>query len=283
MVKGFRLERLMSNLQLVAKRIGHEDLPIAIKELYVFGSILRKKRPRDIDVVAIYGMNDEQTKRWSNFYENFGKALNELWNRFDQGVPFSKVVADNSECFISMGIEPNWASSFSWSDLYNFGWNPLWLNWQVLVRKKLAKGMKGVHIQFAESLTHFEDPERFLLAWSPEKPDIQANLTASEPRLRVLAAENELLRKELQDATEKVEIFRTLYANTRELAKELTDVFEQDVYGHTFDEVLTLRTILFIPKRRVKEERIREILKECDLPVDKIEKVGPRSYNIKKM
>lgn len=68
-VKGFRLERLRSNLQLVVQRIGSEDLPITIKELYVFGSVLRKKRPRDADVVAVYGMSDEQNERWSTFDE----------------------------------------------------------------------------------------------------------------------------------------------------------------------------------------------------------------------
>ena len=281
-VKGFKLERLQNNLQLVVQRVGSEDLPITVKELYAFGSVLRKRRPRDIDVVAVYDMNDEQNERWDVFYENLGKAINELWKKFDQGVPFSEVVAENSRYFIDLGIEPNWASSFSWSDLYNFGWNPISVSWQKVVRKKLTKGMRGVHIQFSQSPTHFKEPERFLLAWSPEKPDVQANLTALEPRLRVLSAENEILRKELQDATEKVEIFGTLYTNTRELAKELSNVFEQEVYGHTFDDVLTLRTILFIPKRRVKEERIREVLKECDLPADNIIKVGPRWYDIKK-
>ena len=279
--KGFRLKKLISNLQLVVKRIGYEDLSVTTKELYVFGSVLRKKRPRDIDVVAIYAMNDEQNERWSNFYQNLSKALNDIWNKFNHDVPFSEIVADNSEYFVNMAIEPNWASSLSWSDLYNFGWNPLWINWQVLVRKKITKGMKGVHVQFAQSLTQFEDTERFLLVWSPEKPDIQANLTAPEPRLRALAAENVLLRKELQDETEKAEIFSTLYTKTRGLVEELTNVFEEDVYGYTFDDVLTLRTILSIPKRRVKEERIREILKECGLPADKIEKVGSRTYNIK--
>ena len=281
-VKGFRLERLRSNLQLVVQRIGSEDLPITIKELYVFGSVLRKKRPRDADVVAVYGMSDEQNERWSTFDENLGKVLSKLWKKFDQGVPLSEVVANNSKYFIDLGIEPNWASSFSWSDLYNFGWNPFAINWQKVVKKKLTKGIRGVHIQFSSSPNHFKEPGRFLLAWSPEKPDIQANLTAPEPRLRVLATENELLRKELQDVTEKAEIFRTLYTNTRELVKELSNVFEQEVYAHTFDDVLTLRTILFIPKRRVKEERIREVLKECDLPADNVIKVGPRMYDIKK-
>jgi hypothetical protein len=280
--EGFRSEKLLDNLQLVAERIGHEDLPVTVKEIYVFGSILRKTKPGDIDVVAIYNMNDIQRQSWSNFYENLGKALREF-DRFDQIIPFSEIVTNNSEYFFKKGIDPTWAECFSWSSFQSFGWNPLAIDWRVVVGRKLTKGIKGVHIQFADSLSYFENLERFLLAWSQEKSDIRANLMSPEPRLRVLAAENELLRKELKDVTERLEVFMTLYANMRGLAEELTNVFKQNVYGHTFDDVLTLRTILFIPKRRVKEGRIREILKEHGLPVDKIEKVAQRTYHIKKI
>jgi hypothetical protein len=67
-----KLERLMD-------RIEQEDLPMYIKEVYVFGSFLKdKESPRDIDIVLIY-----DSERTAGKYESVGRNGNPYWRMWE--------------------------------------------------------------------------------------------------------------------------------------------------------------------------------------------------------
>ncbi|MGB9881754.1 MAG: nucleotidyltransferase domain-containing protein [Methanomassiliicoccales archaeon] len=73
---GFRSDRrewLHAKLERLMEKIENDELPMHIKEVYLFGSFLKgKKDPRDIDILLIY--DSDKTAKKYEYIDKKGRA-----------------------------------------------------------------------------------------------------------------------------------------------------------------------------------------------------------------
>lgn len=101
-----RRDWLYKKLERVMDTIENEDLPMYIKDVYVFGSFLKEKEsPRDIDLVLIYD-SDLTTKK----HETIGKKGIPRWKMLELRKSPSKLrgcLKKNAENTIDLTICPS--------------------------------------------------------------------------------------------------------------------------------------------------------------------------------
>jgi hypothetical protein len=101
-----RRDWLYRKLEKVMDTIENEDLPMHIKEVYVFGSFLKgKESPRDVDIVLIYDSNLTTKK-----YETIGKKGIPRWKMWELRKSPSKLrgrLKENAENTIDLTICPS--------------------------------------------------------------------------------------------------------------------------------------------------------------------------------
>jgi len=276
-VKNMKRKTLLRSLEIIVERINKEDLPVQIKEIYVFGSFIRgKEKPHDLDIVMISDWDQAKRNRWEEFIENFMRFVREHQIGFVGGkleqyreIRFEKLATKELEEELkTYGVEPSWASCYSWTELINSTWKTL--SSQKILRKKLLHGIKGVQVVMRPKLPKhdlFLSAKNFRLAWSIDKPNIRENLAMTkDEELEFLKRECEHLREQVRLHWEENRVLEELSSNTnRDVTKE----------------ELALLVLSSIPKYEVKEERIREILRQYQLPEERIEKCGKSDYRIK--
>ncbi|PIU12627.1 MAG: hypothetical protein COT21_03340 [Hadesarchaea archaeon CG08_land_8_20_14_0_20_51_8] len=209
----FKRETLIQNLKTVVERIPQLDLPARIVAIYSFGGILRdKKRLHDFDLVLFYTLAPEQKARWERFRRNFSThlidehrnpifELREYFNPYrKQDIPLREAVKDESlsKVLRDKGIEPSWAGCFSWTEIFNNPHGIFIPEIEVVIRKMLlGRRVKGLQVLVFnhEDFSAEKAPiaaKNYVLAWSPEAPDIQKNLDSRTPMQKI-----EFLTKEL--------------------------------------------------------------------------------------
>ena len=101
-----RRDWLYKKLEKVMDTIENEDLPMYIKEVYVFGSFLKgEESPRDVDIVLIYDSNLTTKK-----YETIGKREIPRWKMWELRKSPSKLrgrLKENAENTIDLTICPS--------------------------------------------------------------------------------------------------------------------------------------------------------------------------------
>lgn len=126
----------------------------------------------------------------------------------------------------------------------------------------LKNGIKNIDIMFIGSIGSDLEwkaltTKCFILAWSRERPNIRENLLNAgygSQLVKLLGEEIGSMRSQLKGKTEEVEVLERIY---RYLAYNIGDKGEALLARFILDKT---------PKREVSEKRIREILKEHDLP-----------------
>ncbi|MFH1087272.1 MAG: hypothetical protein V1737_01635 [Chloroflexota bacterium] len=188
---------MLKKLSLVVAQLPQFDLPAAIKAIYVFGGILREKeRLHDVDVICLFSQTSEQSQRWARFCDNFSgikpdskssslRKLRPLLDPYyEKRIPLAQAVKEKqlSQALEARGVEPAWAGCFSWTELLH---NPLGFfhpSIETVLRKLTFKASKGLSIIFVP-VGDFESGRsgyshlNSVLAWSLERPDIDANLS----------------------------------------------------------------------------------------------------------
>jgi hypothetical protein len=275
-VEDMKRETLLRNLGIIVERINAEDLPVQVKEIYVFGSFIRgKEKPHDLDIVIISDWDQAKKKRWEEFRENFMRFIREHQIGFVGGkleqyrrTAFEKLATGElEEKLKAYGVDPSWASCYSWTELVNSTWKAL--SCRKILRKKLLKGIKGVQVIMRPELSKhdfFLRAKNFRLAWSIEKPNIKENLKMTkDEEIEFLRRECEHLREEARSYREEKRVLEELYYNAnKDIAKE----------------ELARLVLMEIPKYEIKEKRIREILRQYGLPEERIGRWG-NDYFIK--
>ena len=339
----FRRETLLKKLSAVVAKLPQLNLPATIKAIYAFGGVLREKeRLHDIDIICLYVQTPEHSQRWNQFWENFSthgfhserSPIHELRGLlepyYERGVPLDRAVKspELSEALAAKGVEPQWAGCFSWTDIMN---NPIGFFFpsiEKVLKKLLLKGVKGLSFVFLPYDQFMQGKSGYshlntVLVWSPESPDIKANLfgrTAEEKRefalqelrkflniiseskikfrelktelikgpvkLNFDALENshmeicddagfsydELLnrceqaRNEMRRYDEEVELLGTIKAAVSRLAEDK----DEQKLENPMEEQIAWLTLLWQPKYKVREKRIRELLHILGLPEDKV-------------
>lgn len=258
----FKRETLIRNLERVVERISQLDLPARITAIYAFGGILRNKaRLHDFDLVLTYTSTPEQDAKWKIFRRNFStidsnwlgrghrEPISELRDYFDpylkRYIPLREAVKDESLAKILRlkGVEPAWAGCFSWTEVL---YNPHGLFFPsietVIKRMSLGRSVKGLqvlvckHEEFMEGKAPFA-AKNYVLAWSPEKPDVQKNLSdrTLKQRIEFLIKELDLflneeipkLRKEYLEAKERIaqaNVKACLKLNLQALDRQHTEI-----------------------------------------------------------
>lgn len=277
-------ETLLRNLEKACRRILEENLPVEIVEVQVFGSFLRgKPRPHDMDLRVIYGFDEECWEEWLHMVrvleqmfwdESIGDKVESLWRK---DIPFKEVaMGELRDDLKARGVNPVWASCFSWTNLLDSSWSPSALSWEKVVRRRLLRGMKGIRMQFVRvkdaGESGFLVAENFRLAWSREHPDVRKNLEweSEEEMSDFLKRELDHLSKQLSERVETNKVLELIY----HVLREVTKADEVQVFEHPLDEILALRAISGIPKYEVEKPIIRKILRRYGLPEDQIVKSG---------
>lgn len=262
----FKRETLLKQLSIVVAKLPFLDLPATIKAVYAFGGVLReKKQLHDIDMICLYNQTEEQSRRWRQFQENFStvslqnnnnrRPIHELWPLFEtyygNRLPLARVIGSRelSEALAAKGVEPKWVGCFSWTDIVN---NPTGLFFpyiEKVLHKLLLRGVKGLSFIFLEYDQFMQGKSGYsqmntVLAWSPEKPDIKANLFD-----RPSEEKREYARKELEKFLKIISEFKNRYMELKsELDKRILkldfDALESSHSGIPSDAEATYSELL---------------------------------------
>lgn len=235
----FKRETLIRNLRSILERIPKLDLPADIVAVYAFGGMLREKsRLHDFDLVFLYSMSKEQARRWTRFYRNFSTydpesnryPINDIWSLLEpywrRSIPLRDAVKDDrlARALSERGIPPEWAGCFSWTKILGgYGGSGIFFPdlREVIRRMLLSRRIRGLQI-FVEDYERFMKgetilaPKNYVLAWSPEKPDIEKNLKMS-PKERA-----EFITKELELFIDKISKFKEEWIEAKRMVSELS-------------------------------------------------------------
>lgn len=261
----FKRETLFKNVSLVVAKLTQLDLPATITAIYAFGGVLRdKERLHDVDAICLYSQTPEQQQRWERFRENFStvgfhrkrRPIDELWDLlepvYQQRVPLAKAIQDEkfSQALVSRGVEPQWVACFSWTDILH---NPLTFFFpyveRVLERMLLGgtKGLSFIFVPHDQGKLYFSKLNS-VLAWSPEKPDIVANLLG-----RTLEEKRELLTREL-------DMFCSLICELKTQYEEIKVSLRQAPVNLNFEALEQFHTEI----THTAEESYPELLAKCE-------------------
>ncbi len=210
----FSREILLKRLKEVVEKIPNLDLPANIVAIYAFGGVLRDKtKLHDIDLICLYSWTNQQDSRWKRFFDNFNNLshgagpspLSKLWptigSFYERGISLSKAIEDDkvAQILAENGVPPQWAACFSWTEVAN---NPhgIFVPYIEMVLQKMlvknARGLSFVFLRYEEFMADNTPYNRLdlntVLAWSIDKPDIEANLFG-----RTLNEKENFLRSEL--------------------------------------------------------------------------------------
>lgn len=208
---------LLRNLKTVVERIPTLDLPAKISAVYAFGGILREKsRLHDFDLVFLYSMTPDQVLRWNKFRDNFATygmgsnyakhpiaELEAIFAPFKkQGIPLRKAVEDKKvAAFLAQkGVPPSWAGCFSWTEISR-GYHGDGLFYpdvsRIIHRMLIGRSIRGLQVQI-QSYEEFIKghswlvAKNYVLAWSPEKPNVEENIEGRSLQDRISTIIKEL-------------------------------------------------------------------------------------------
>ena len=192
---------LLRNLKSIIERIPDLDLPADIAAVYAFGGILREKRKlHDFDLLFLYSMTQDQVLRWERFRDNFSTyglgpnyaklPISELRDMFmpfqKRGISLHHAVQDEkvASLLVQKGVPPSWAGCFSWTEIFT-GYQGDGIFHpdldRVIRRILIEKQFRGLQVQIQSRLDFEKEhtwlvAKNYVLAWSPEKPDIEENV-----------------------------------------------------------------------------------------------------------
>jgi hypothetical protein len=201
---------LLRNLKSIIERIPDLDLPADIATVYAFGGMLREKsRLHDFDLLFLYSMTQDQVLRWDRFRDNFSThglgpnyakfPISELGDMFmpfqKRGISLHNAVQDEkvASLLVQKGVPPSWAGCFSWTEIFTgyHGDGVFYPDLDRVIRRILiGKQFKGLQVQI-QSRVDFEKEhvylvaKNYVLAWSPEKPDIKENVEGRSQQDRI--------------------------------------------------------------------------------------------------
>ncbi len=207
---------LIANLKAVIAAIPDSDLPANIVAVHAFGGMLREKRKlHDFDLVFLYDMTKDQVRRWDRFRDNFStyglepnKAkhpiaeLERVFTPFmNKGIPLRDAVKDQEVAALlaQKGVPPLWAGCFSWTEIYR-GYHGDGLFYpdvsRVIRRLLIGRKIRGLQVQIQEYDRFTEGhswliAKNYVLAWSPEKPNVEMNIEgrSKEDRINTIIKE----------------------------------------------------------------------------------------------
>ena len=293
----FKRETLIRNLKKLVKRVPKLDLPVTIVAIYAFGGILREKEHlHDLDLLILYKMTRKQKLIWEKFRSSFQPQ--ELRPHFDiymkRGIPLRQAVKDKSLANVlrRKGINPKWAGCFSWTEIYRPSTGIFIPSPEIVARRMLLKGIKGLQVL----LFRYEDfiknklpitAKNYVLAWDPEKPDIEKNLfnRTLQEKIELIGSEldhflNEELpkyKKEYEEAKERV-----IHENSKIRMKiNLKSLDEQHIDikrtgDESFEELCDKCEQARIEMRKYREETI--VLKQLAQSISFWNKVKNEQY-----
>ena len=201
---------LLRNLRVIIERMPKLDLPAKIVAVYAFGGILREKRKlHDCDLVFLYTITKDQMLRWERFRDNFSThrlesnewrlPLADLETTFapfmKQGISLEKAVSDEKVAAVlkQKGVPPSWAGCFSWTELFEgrHGDGLFYPELDRIIRRMLiGRRVKGLQAQI-QSYDDFINrrtwlvAKNYVLAWSPENPNVEENIEDRSPQERI--------------------------------------------------------------------------------------------------
>jgi hypothetical protein len=201
---------LLRSLKAIIERIPKLDLPANIVAVYAFGGMLREKsKLHDFDLLFLYSMTPDQVLRWDRFRDNFStyglgpnyaklptSELEDIFMPFKKrGISLHHAVQDEklASLLLQKGVPPSWAGCFSWTEIFTgyHGDGVFYPDLDRVIRRILiGKQFRGLQVQ-TQRLEDFEKKQMWLvaknyvLAWSPEKPDIEENVEGRSQQDRI--------------------------------------------------------------------------------------------------
>ncbi len=177
-----RMEKLRDKLQLIVSRIADGYCPVHVSEIWIFGSTLRlKEDPEDIDLVIFYKKDDELDKKVEVF-------RNLIWNLREtpEGKKTVQDLVEDPELARKVGSQLFHLPIEKWTPYLRQTGTSARLGYlfytQEVTKRTLKEGIHGVQISHLSSLDQKDmwlksmTARTFRLAWSEQKPDLEANL-----------------------------------------------------------------------------------------------------------
>jgi hypothetical protein len=252
------------------ERVKSTFLPVDILKVYVHGSYLRgDDLPGDLDIVILLKVKDDWRK-WSESFSSLNECHDLIWKCYETGMTLKDAIdGPLSSEMEKRGIPIEWVNTMSWSELWGRTavYIPYMLMWDVITRRILKKGMKGIHIQFEATdqifasvhgrLYSYYDMPVFQI-WTrqfSERNELEPNTEELEVYLKL---EREKLQKDMADASFLKSVGEFL------IEKSLLTVPKEKLGD------VALQVLLGTPKYEVPEDVLRGVLGKFEIPEEKV-------------
>ena len=298
-----RRTTLIANLKAAITAIPVSYLPANIAAVHAFGGILREKRKlHDFDLVFLYDMTKEQVRRWDRFRDNFStyglepnKAkhpiaeLERVFTPFmKKGIPLRDAVKDQKVATLlaQKGVPSLWAGCFSWTEIYR-GYHGDGLFYpdvsRVIRRLLIGRRVRGLQVQIQDYNAFMKGrrwlvAKNYVLAWSPEKPNVEMNIEgrSKEDRINTIIKELDFFLNEQipqhRNGSDLIGGYVRAREDVSKKAAELGVKIDLDALDKQHAEI-----------RRSGNESYEELLEKCELARNEMRKYTNETIVLKEI
>ena len=145
---------LVNNLQNCLDSASKKNLPVTLINCIGFGSLFYgKPNPSDLDCLVFYHKSTEQQATWELFHDLVKqdspthRELSKLiWKHYEKNTSFQTILQmkDVSDYLGKVGINSEWLSYFSYSEIFNAPYGMFYPDIDTLITKMIKKGVSGL-------------------------------------------------------------------------------------------------------------------------------------------
>jgi hypothetical protein len=204
---------LINNLQKCLDSTSKKNLPVTLIKCDGFGSLFYgKTNPSDLDCIVFYSISPEQRKTWEIFHNlvnqnspTYHELHNIIWKYYAEDIPFQTILQtkDVLDYMKKVGINSEWLSYFSYSELFNDPYGMFYPSINGLIIKMIKKGVAGLGCLYPQNIDEksYHSAQNFVFVWSPEHPNINENLAnrTNEEKMEFTKREIDHFNSELDE------------------------------------------------------------------------------------
>lgn len=235
---------LINNLQKCLDSVSKKNLPVTLVKCDGFGSLFYgKPNPSDLDCLVFYSISSDQRKAWQIFHDRVSQGTstyyelyNLVWKYYKTNMPFQATLQmkDVSDYMDKFGINSDWLSYFSYSEVFNDPYGMFYPRLNDLIVKMIKKGIRGLGCLQALNVEdkNYNRAQNYVFIWCPEKSNINKNLS-----LRTDIEKMEFTKKEIKHFNSELDELRLEYI------KDLSELEQNILKNNIKINIIPLKNI----------------------------------------
>jgi hypothetical protein len=267
--KDEKVKKTLENVIRCSEKFNISDFPIVIEEIKIYGSVLRKEKAGDIDLILRCFIKPEEWEEWSDFKKVLNGSTFELKELlFELGTADKKASIDGliqryRVNIVNLGFKDHWINSWlNWVRVGDIDWgyekslSITAFEEEALVLRFFANNCKGKRRQFHVECHHPITGEQItipmsnpsIIIWSSKKGAIEPSNESLTGYLRAEALELITSGKKIIAGSDDLPVvFRDAIKVSKEDESEVIDRLEKlKNYwsSNGIDTLLTIRASL---------------------------------------